>query len=61
MSSRTVPTPSELDAFRGVGFRDVQLSKSYGVAIDAAGDVVQWGAGYDSDAPQPHKLSLIHI
>ena len=65
MPSRTVPTPSELDAFRGVGFRDVQLSKSYGVAIDAAGDVVQWGAGYDSDAPQPHKtltgLDLVKV
>lgn len=29
--------------------RDLALSETYGVAVDARGDVLQWGAGYGGD------------
>ncbi|WFD34639.1 hypothetical protein MCUN1_001480 [Malassezia cuniculi] len=46
-----VPTPTVMPDLVGT-FRDVQLSATYGVAVDARGDVVQWGEGYAQGAPR---------
>lgn len=52
----TVNVPLEIPAFDGVALRDLQLSETYGAAVDAHGDVVQWGLGF-SDELDP-KASL---
>lgn len=46
-SKSTISTPTEMPAFAGVALRDLQLAETYGAAVDAHGDVVQWGTGFD--------------
>ena len=48
-----------MDRFDGVALRDVQLSDDVGVAVDAAGDVIQWGIGFDQLHPEP--VSYTHL
>lgn len=50
-ASAAVYEPTELPALEGTAWRDVQLDDTSAVGIDAAGDVVQWGAGFDPSAP----------
>lgn len=45
--SSNVPFPQALRPLEGIAWRDVQLGDTCAVAVDAAGDVVQWGAGFD--------------
>ena len=47
-----------MDRFDGVALRDVQLSDDVGVAVDAAGDVIQWGIGFDQLHPEPRKTII---
>ncbi|WFD44597.1 hypothetical protein MPSI1_003265 [Malassezia psittaci] len=54
-SKSSVKTPTPIPAFDGVALRDLQLAKTYGAAVDADGDVLQWGTGFidDQDAKSP--------
>lgn len=36
--------PTETSRLSGVAWRDVALSEAYGAAVDASGDVYQWGS-----------------
>ncbi|BGP37720.1 hypothetical protein JCM10449v2_001637 [Rhodotorula kratochvilovae] len=45
----TVKRPSASPALSSFVLRDLALSATYGVAVDARGDVLQWGAGYSAD------------
>lgn len=42
----TVKRPSAAPALSTFILRDLALAETYGVAVDARGDVLQWGAGY---------------
>ncbi|WFD19651.1 hypothetical protein MCAP1_001887 [Malassezia caprae] len=44
----TVPLPKVLQVLDGVSWRDVQLNDTCAVAVDASGDIVQWGGGFDA-------------
>jgi len=43
----SIPLPKVLQTLDGIAWRDVQLNDTCAVAVDAAGDVVQWGSGFD--------------
>ncbi|GAA6056491.1 hypothetical protein JCM3770_007028 [Rhodotorula araucariae] len=45
----SVKRPSASPALSSFVLRDLALSATYGVAVDARGDVLQWGAGYSSE------------
>ncbi|POY70625.1 hypothetical protein BMF94_6403 [Rhodotorula taiwanensis] len=45
-SSQTVKRPSIASPLSDLVLRDLALSATYGVAVDANGDVLQWGAGF---------------
>ncbi|KAK4698803.1 hypothetical protein P7C70_g7468, partial [Phenoliferia sp. Uapishka_3] len=38
--------------FDGMVLRDLVLHEKYGLAVDAKGDVLQWGLGFDPTSPQ---------
>ena len=44
----SVPFPKVLQVLDGMAWRDVQLNETCAVAVDAGGDVVQWGTGFDA-------------
>ncbi|KAM0753720.1 RCC1/BLIP-II [Meredithblackwellia eburnea MCA 4105] len=48
--SDIVKRPKLVSHFDGEVLRDVALHSSYGLAVDAKGDVLQWGSGYSDDA-----------
>lgn len=48
-----VPYPEDMPPLDGIALRDVQVSDSVGVAVDANGNLIQWGTGFDEHAPQP--------
>ncbi|WFD00535.1 hypothetical protein MYAM1_003284 [Malassezia yamatoensis] len=48
-SKSSIKTPTSIPAFDGVALRDLQLGKTYGAAVDADGDVLQWGTGFMDD------------
>ncbi|KAI9834232.1 MAG: hypothetical protein M1819_003070 [Sarea resinae] len=50
-----VRTPRRIPFFDGLLLRDVKLDHYFGAAIDAQGDLLQWGAGYSKDTRQPLK------
>lgn len=50
-SAARLPVPTYVPLFDGVGFRDVQITDTLGVAIDADGHLVQWGPAFDADHP----------
>ncbi|WFD30475.1 hypothetical protein MSPP1_001496 [Malassezia sp. CBS 17886] len=54
-----VRTPSPIPAYDGVALRDVALGETYGAAVDAAGDVLQWGVGFSGDANAPPEKTLV--
>lgn len=41
-----VKTPRSIPYFDGMALRDVVLEEKHGVAVDAHGDVLQWGLGF---------------
>ncbi|KAE8229675.1 hypothetical protein CF326_g5346 [Tilletia indica] len=41
-----VRSPRSIPFFDGVSLRDLVLAERHGVAVDAQGDVLQWGAGF---------------
>lgn len=45
-STTLVKTPRSIPFFAGMALRDVLLEEKHGVAVDAHGDVVQWGLGF---------------
>lgn len=45
-SSQAVKRPSIASPLSDLVLRDLALSATYGVAVDANGDVLQWGAGF---------------
>ena len=58
-----IKTPAPIPAFDGVALRDLQLAETHGAAVDAHGDVVQWGAGFtdelDPKAPLVPQKTLV--
>lgn len=50
-SATSVTTPTQIPSLSGT-FRDVQLAATHGAAVDAHGDIVQWGDGYAQGDPQ---------
>ncbi|GAA5978594.1 hypothetical protein JCM10908_004416 [Rhodotorula pacifica] len=49
--SQTIKRPSIAASLSDLILRDLALSATYGVAVDANGDVLQWGSGF---SPQGH-------
>ncbi|GAA5878420.1 hypothetical protein JCM1840_002579 [Sporobolomyces johnsonii] len=47
-SPENVKRPLASPAFSNLVFRDLALSSTYGVALDAKGDVLQWGYGFSA-------------
>ncbi|CAO1629906.1 unnamed protein product [Parajaminaea phylloscopi] len=45
-STTLVKTPRSIPYFAGMALRDIVLEEKHGVAVDAHGDVVQWGLGF---------------
>lgn len=45
-SSQTIKRPALAASLSNLVLRDLALSATYGVAVDANGDVLQWGAGF---------------
>lgn len=41
-----VRTPRSIPFFDGVALRDINLQEKHGVAVDANGDIYQWGLGF---------------
>lgn len=41
-----IKTPRSIPYFDGMALRDLAMEERYGVAVDAVGDVLQWGLGF---------------
>jgi alpha-tubulin suppressor-like RCC1 family protein len=54
-----VKTPRWLPAFEGVLLRDLKLDRQSGAAIDAKGDMLQWGRGYSGDDDQAQPTTTL--
>ncbi|KAK4664968.1 uncharacterized protein QC763_509300 [Podospora pseudopauciseta] len=48
-----IKTPRRIPFFDGQILRDLKLERDFGVAVNEKGDLVQWGVGYNRDAPGP--------
>ncbi|CAD6975745.1 unnamed protein product [Tilletia controversa] len=49
-----VRSPRSIPFFDGVSLRDLVLAERHGVAVDAQGDVLQWGAGFFDARSRSH-------
>lgn len=47
--------PENMPALDGMALRDVNFSNDVGVAVDASGNIVQWGTGFDPTSPCPSQ------
>src|SRR6202012_2591467 len=50
---RWIKYPRRIPFFDGILLRDIKLDKTFGVAINENGDLLQWGVGYSSDIREP--------
>ncbi|KAK0721492.1 regulator of chromosome condensation 1/beta-lactamase-inhibitor protein II [Apiosordaria backusii] len=48
-----IKTPRRIPYFDGQILRDLKLERDFGVAVNEKGDLVQWGVGFNRDAPTP--------
>lgn len=55
LKDAVVRFPENMQALDGMALRDVQFSNDVGVAVDASGNIIQWGTGFDPASPCPSQ------
>jgi alpha-tubulin suppressor-like RCC1 family protein len=48
-----IKTPRRIPYFDGQILRDLKMDKNFGAAVTEKGDLVQWGAGFSKEKPEP--------
>ena len=65
LKDTVVRVPENFQALDGMALRDVQFSNDVGVAVDASGNILQWGTGFDPVSPCPSQtltgLDIEHV
>ena len=65
LKDSVVRLPENFQALDGMALRDVQFSNEVGVAVDASGNILQWGTGFDPASPYPSQtltgLDIEHV
>jgi alpha-tubulin suppressor-like RCC1 family protein len=50
---QTIKTPRRIPYFDGKLIRDIKLDRNFGAAITESGDLLQWGAAFSTENPEP--------
>ena len=50
---QTIKTPRRIPYFDGRLIRDIKLDRNFGAAITESGDLLQWGAAFSTENPEP--------